>query len=144
MSSACWPPAGLAALPTGDWDKCTSGVALGLLVLAWAPLGLALAPGLSMAMPVRVALLALGIVVLDLAVQALQVVNQSMIFAVRPDAHSRVVGCYMMFYAAGSGLGAVAGTAMHAVAGWDGVCLLGASVSLAALAFWRMTRDHAR
>jgi predicted MFS family arabinose efflux permease len=122
----------------------TSGVALALLVLAWVPLGLALAPGLPMGMPVRVALLALGIVVLDLAVQALQVVNQSMIFAVRPDAHSRVVGCYMMFYAAGSGLGAIAGTAIYAAAGWNGVCLLGATVSLAALTFWRMTRDWAR
>jgi len=118
----------------------TSGGALALLVLAWVPLGVALAPSLSLDMPARVGLLVLGIVVLDLAVQALQVVNQSMIFAVRPEAHSRVVGCYMMFYAAGSGLGAVGGTAMYAVAGWTGVCLLGAGVSLAALAFWRMTR----
>lgn len=122
----------------------TSAAALALLVLAWAPLGLALTPGLPMGTPARVALLALGIVVLDLAVQALQVVNQGMIFAVQPDAHSRVVGCYMMFYAAGSGLGAVAGTAMYAAAGWDGVCLLGAAVSVAALAFWRMTRDYVR
>lgn len=120
----------------------TSAAALVLLVLAWLPLGLALAPSLSIGMPARVALLALGIVVLDLAVQALQVVNQSMIFAVRPEAHSRVVGCYMMFYAAGSGLGAVAGTAMYAVAAWNGVCLLGAGVGLAALAFWWLTRDY--
>ncbi|GGY78292.1 MFS transporter [Pseudoduganella plicata] len=118
----------------------TSGAALALLVLAWVPLGLALTPSLALGMPARVALLALGIVALDLAVQALQVLNQSMIFAVRPEAHSRVVGCYMMFYAAGSGLGAVAGTAMYAVGGWAGVCLLGAGVGLAALAFWRMTR----
>ena len=118
----------------------TSGIALALLVLSWVPLSLALAPGLSLGMAARVGLLALGIVALDLAVQALQVINQSMIFAVRPDAHSRVVGCYMMFYAAGSGLGAVGGTATYALAGWGGVCLLGATVSLAALAFWRLTR----
>jgi predicted MFS family arabinose efflux permease len=118
----------------------TSGIALVLLVLAWVPLGLALAPWLSISIPTRIALLAFGIVVLDLAVQALQVINQSMIFTVRPEAHSRVVGCYMMFYAAGSGLGAVGGTAVYASGGWSGVCLLGAGVSLAALAFWRMTR----
>ncbi len=50
------------------------------------------------------------------------------------------VGCYMLFYAAGSGLGASAGTAMYAWAGWDAVSLLGAAISLAALAFWWFTR----
>ncbi|MEN1360514.1 MFS transporter, partial [Pseudomonas aeruginosa] len=55
-------------------------------------------------------------------------------------AHSRLVGCYMLFYAAGSGLGASAGTAMYAWAGWDAVSLLGAAISLAALAFWWFTR----
>lgn len=120
----------------------TSGVALTLLVLAWIPLGLALAPWLSLGVPARMGLLALGVVALDLAVQALQVINQSMIFTVRPDAHSRVVGCYMMFYAAGSGLGAVAGTAVYALAGWGAVCLLGAVVSVLALVFWRVTRDR--
>ena len=45
----------------------------------------------------------------------------------------------MMFYAAGSGLGAVAATRMYAAAGWLGVCALGAGVSLAALVFWAVT-----
>ncbi|MEN1341849.1 hypothetical protein AAIG86_29120, partial [Pseudomonas aeruginosa] len=58
----------------------------------------------------------------------------------RPRAVSRLVGCYMLFYAAGSGLGASAGTAMYAWAGWDAVSLLGAAISLAALAFWWFTR----
>ncbi|MEQ0921992.1 MFS transporter, partial [Pseudomonas aeruginosa] len=40
----------------------------------------------------------------------------------------------------GSGLGASAGTAMYAWAGWDAVSLLGAAISLAALAFWWFTR----
>ncbi|MDF5884003.1 MFS transporter [Pseudomonas aeruginosa] len=37
-------------------------------------------------------------------------------------------------------LGASAGTAMYAWAGWDAVSLLGAAISLAALAFWWFTR----
>ena len=60
--------------------------------------------------------------------------------AIDPRAHSRLVGCYMLFYAAGSGLGASADTAMYAWAGWDAVSLLGAAISLAALAFWWFTR----
>jgi len=43
-------------------------------------------------------------------------------------------------YAAGSGLGAAATTAVYAAAGWQGVCLLGSAVSLLALMFWFATR----
>lgn len=108
----------------------TSGVALGLLAAAWLPLAFT---GQSLWA------LAAGIIVLDLAGQAIHVTNQSMIFSRHPQAHSRVVACYMMFYAAGSGLGAVAATRMYAAAGWLGVCALGAGVSLAALVFWAVT-----
>ncbi|WP_324186321.1 MFS transporter, partial [Pseudomonas paraeruginosa] len=80
---------------------------------------------------------------LDLAGQAIHVLNQSLVFAIDPRAHSRLVGCYMLFYAAGSGLGASAGTAMYAWAGWHGVSLLGAAISLVALLFWWLTRGEA-
>lgn len=101
-----------------------------LLTLAWLPLGL-LGSGLVW--------LVAGIVLLDLAGQAIHVLNQSMIFRAHPQSHSRLVGCYMLFYAVGSGLGAFAGTHMYAWAGWSGVCWLGAGVSLSALLFWRLT-----
>jgi len=42
----------------------------------------------------------------------------------------------MLFYAVGSGLGAISTTLTWAAAGWAGVCLLGAAVSLLALGFW--------
>ena len=57
--------------------------------------------------------------------RAIHVLNQSMIFSAHPQSHSRLVGCYMLFYAVGSGLGARAGTHMYARAGWSGVCWLG-------------------
>lgn len=82
----------------------------------------------------------IGIVLLDLGGQALHVTNQSLIFRTRPEAHSRLVGLYMLFYAVGSGLGAIGTTATYAAAGWQGVCLLGAAVSLLALMFWWATR----
>lgn len=126
----------LAAGRAGKWadrgyGQRTSAAALVMLLIAWWPLSLmAWSP---------VALL-VGIVLLDLGGQALHVTNQSMIFRTRPEAHSRLVGLYMLFYALGSGLGAVSTTAVYARAGWQGVCLLGASVSLLALLFWLMTR----
>lgn len=51
-----------------------------------------------------------------------------------------MIGMYMLFYALGSGLGAAAGTAVFAHDGWQGVCLLGFSLSALALVFWLATR----
>ncbi|MBX4739933.1 MFS transporter [Klebsiella sp. CVUAS 10975.2] len=126
----------LAAGRAGKWvdrgyGQRTSAVALVMLLVAWWSLSL---------MAWSPAALLAGIVLLDLGGQALHVTNQSMIFRTRPEAHSRLVGLYMLFYALGSGLGAVSTTAVYARAGWQGVCLLGASVSLLALLFWLMTR----
>ncbi|RDT03083.1 MFS transporter, partial [Burkholderia contaminans] len=46
-------------------------------------------------------------------------------------------------YSAGSGLGAIASTMMYARAGWTGVCVLGAVVSVAALGVWAATLRRA-
>lgn len=126
----------LAAARAGKWAdrgyaRRTSGIALLALVLAWWPLSL---------MEVSLWALAIGIVLLDLGGQALHVTNQSLIFRTRPDAHSRLVGLYMLFYAVGSGLGAIGTTVTYAHFGWQGVCLLGALVSLLALVFWWLTQ----
>lgn len=126
----------LAAARAGQWAdrgyaRRTSGLALMLLLLAWWPLSL---------MEVSLWALVMGIVLLDLGGQALHVTNQSLIFRTRPDAHSRLVGLYMMFYAVGSGLGAISTTVTYARFGWQGVCTLGASVSLLALVFWWVTQ----
>lgn len=126
----------LAAARAGQWadrghGERTSALALAALLVAWWPLSL---------MDLSLWALIVGIVLLDLGGQALHVTNQSMIFRTRPEAHSRLVGLYMLFYAAGSGLGAISTTATYAYAGWQGVCFLGAAVSLSALLFWIATR----
>ncbi|KWB38229.1 hypothetical protein WL34_01260 [Burkholderia cepacia] len=110
--------------------EATTGAALALLACSWLPLAF----GDS-----SIAWLVVGIVLLDVGGQAVHVVNQSMILGTRPDAHARLVGCYMLFYSAGSGLGAIASTMMYARAGWTGVCVLGAVVSVAALGVWAAT-----
>jgi predicted MFS family arabinose efflux permease len=127
----------LAAARAGRWadrgyGQRTSAVALALLLLAWWPLSL---------MGWSLAALVAGIVLLDLGGQALHVTSQSMIFRTRPEAYSRLIGLYMLFYAIGSGLGAISTTATYAHAGWRGVCLLGSGVSLLALLFWWATRQ---
>ncbi len=84
--------------------------------------------------------LMIGIVLLDLAVQAVHVTNQTMILPLHAEARSRLTAGYMVFYSIGSASGSIASTHVYAHYGWGGVCLLGASVSAAALLFWAMTR----
>ncbi len=112
------------------WGQTVTGVSLALMLAAWVPIAL---------LPHSLWLLILGVVVLDLAIQAVHVTNQSIIFAVRPAARSRLVGGYMVFYSIGSGGGSIASTLAYAQAGWAGVCALGAAISASALVVWRLT-----
>ncbi|OMF84240.1 MFS transporter [Paenibacillus sp. FSL R7-0333] len=109
----------------------TTGVALTLLLLSWLPI--------SYTTHSLLALIA-GIILLDLAVQAVHVTNQSMILNLRPEARSRITAGYMVFYSIGSATGSIASTSIYAYAGWTGVCVLGAAVSALALIFWTLTR----
>lgn len=118
---------GLADRGRGQW---VTGLALLLLAASWGPIAL---------LPSSLPALILGVVLLDLAVQAVHVTNQSLIFALRPEAHSRLVAGYMVFYSIGSALGAIASTAAYAAAGWSGVCMLGSALSVLALVFWAAT-----
>jgi predicted MFS family arabinose efflux permease len=114
--------------------QTVTGASLGLLAISWAAI---------LCLPASLPIFLLGVVALDFAVQAVHVTNQTLIFAARPEARSRLVGGYMVFYSAGSALGAIASTTIYAYAGWPGVCALGLTFSLLALAFWWMTRATA-
>ncbi len=109
----------------------TTGISLTLLLVSWLPI--------SLTERSLWALIA-GVILLDLAVQAVHVANQSMIYNVRPEARSRLAGAYMIFYSTGSAVGSIASTLIYARAGWTGVCLLGAALSGLALLFWGLTR----
>ncbi|MFC6647779.1 MFS transporter [Paenibacillus rhizoplanae] len=109
----------------------TTGVALTLLLISWLPISYT---------PHSLLALIIGIILLDLAVQAVHVTNQSMILNLRPEARSRLTAGYMVFYSIGSATGSIASTSMYAYSGWSGVCLLGATVSALALIFWALTR----
>ncbi|MEC0269524.1 MFS transporter [Paenibacillus anseongense] len=108
-----------------------TGVALILLLISWLPISYTQHSLLA---------LVVGIVLLDLAVQAVHVTNQSMILTLRPEARSRLTAGYMIFYSIGSATGSIASTSIYVYSGWNGVCLLGAIVSALALQFWVVTR----
>lgn len=131
----------LAASPTGrladkGYAEHATGTAFAILALSWAVLWW---------MQSAILLLVLGIVLLDVAVQTIHVLNQSLIFNTKSDNHSRLVSCYMLFYAVGSGIGAIVSTSLYARYGWSGVCIAGAVISVIGLIFWQRTRsDMAR
>jgi len=122
----------LAARRSGRWadqglGQRVTGISLAILTLSWLPIAFAQSSLIA---------LVCGVVLLDFAVQAVHVTNQSLIFAARPDAQSRMVGAYMFFYSVGSALGAAAATQVYALWGWIAVSLLGALISAAALVLW--------
>ncbi|MGX8905058.1 MFS transporter [Streptomyces netropsis] len=112
-------------------SRRTTGIALALLTASWLPLAFT-----------RSSLWALlgGVILLDLAVQAVHVTNQTLIYALHPDAGSRLIGGYMVFYSIGSATGAIAATSLYTVVGWGAVCALGAAFSCLAFALWAFTR----
>ena len=125
----------LAASRAGRWTdhgfgQRTTGIALALMLVAWGPIAL---------LPHSILWLVIGVVIIDFGLQATHVTNQAMIYRVRPEAQSRLTAAYLLFYSIGSALGSSASTWIYALAGWIGVCLLGAGTSATALLFWAAT-----
>jgi predicted MFS family arabinose efflux permease len=78
--------------------------------------------------------LVIGVIVMDVGVQAAQISNQTRIYAIRPDARSRVNTVYMVCYFIGGALGSACGAAAWRHFGWLGVCAVGlAAAAVAAL-----------
>ncbi len=110
--------------------QATTGGALALMLVAWLPIAL---------VHESIVAFVIGLLLVDVALQAVHVTSQTMIYALDPAARSRLVGVYMVFYSAGSAAGSIAATAIYAWAGWTGVCLLGAGISTVALAVWALS-----
>ncbi|MCP3418097.1 MFS transporter [Bradyrhizobium brasilense] len=109
------------------WAQRTTGLSLLLMLAGWVPIA---------CLNTSLWLVVAGVLMIDFAVQAIHVTNQSLIVAARPDAASRLVGGYMVFYSIGTGFGAISSTMAYAAAGWPGVCVLGAAISACALLYW--------
>ncbi len=80
------------------------------------------------------AALIIGIVVLDIGTQGMQITNQAVIYALRPDARSRINSAYMVCYFLGGAVGSVSAGALYGTHGWAGACLLGAGFGMLTLA----------
>ncbi|VCU68434.1 Inner membrane transport protein YnfM [Pigmentiphaga humi] len=124
----------LAAAPVGrllDRGKGDAVMGAGLLCMlaSWLPLALGQA---------SIALLALGIVALDVAAHALHVGNQNAVYQIRPDARSRLAAAYMTCYFLGGAAGSAVSAWAYARGGWGLVAAAGAACAACAMGVWAM------
>jgi predicted MFS family arabinose efflux permease len=86
--------------------------------------------------------LVIGVIVLDLGVQAGHVANQTRIYAIDPAARGRLNTVYMFMYFVGGSLGSYGGALAWTHWGWPGVCTVAIAVLATALtAYLSRTRN---
>ncbi len=86
----------------------------------------------------------LGVILLDLGVQTGHVANQTRIYALVPEARSRLNTVYMVTYFLGGSLGSALGAFGWSHWRWNGVCAAGALQLMLALAVraWAHSRTQ--
>lgn len=107
--------------------KLITTIGLVLLLLSWAPIGFAKASLIAFI---------IGVLVLDLAVQAVHVTNQSTLYRILPEARNRLTAGYMTSYFIGGALGSLLSGYAYEKAGWEGVAVSGAILSVVSLIIW--------
>lgn len=108
-------------------QRLTTGVTAALLALAWIPIVVGRH---------SLAALIVGVIVLDLAIQGIHITNQSQIYALHPEARSRLNSAYMTAYFAGGTLGSLAATLLYGAWGWTAVCAAGGFCGVVATGLW--------
>jgi predicted MFS family arabinose efflux permease len=126
----------LDARPRLRWPA--SGVAFTLMAGSFALIGLGgTHPGAG-----GLALLVIGVLLMDACVQGAHVTNQSVIYGLLPEARSRLTTVYITVMFLGGAAGSVAGAQAYEHAGWTGATLTAAGFSVLGLVFWLAVRRH--
>ncbi len=81
-----------------------------------------------------------GIVIYDLAVQGAHINNQAAVYALRPEARSRLTTALLLAGFFGMVVGSTLASIAYEAGGWAEVCAIGAALSAAAVAIWAATQ----
>jgi predicted MFS family arabinose efflux permease len=114
------PLAGRIADRRGPHAVILAGAAVALL--SWAAFGWNALAGLIA-----------GVVLLDFGMQGAMISNQHVIYALRPQAQSRLNTIYMTGIFIGGAIGSAGAMTAYARGGWSAVCLFGAALAATAL-----------
>jgi predicted MFS family arabinose efflux permease len=109
------------------WTRRSTGLTTGILTVSWLALWLGTR---------SIAALVVGVVLLDVGAQGIHITNQGVIYALAPDARSRINSAYMTFYFTGGAAGSALSAAVYSVSGWSGVCVLGACFAGLSFMIW--------
>ncbi|WP_372242524.1 MFS transporter [Pseudomonas sp. C1C7] len=114
-------------------SRSVIGASIGIVTLAYLLLAGA---------QTSLALLVLGVIVLDIGVQSGLVSNQTRAFAVDPKAQGRINSLYMTATFFGGAVGAVVSGWLMTRYGWSGIVVLGVALGLLALLIHWIGRPH--
>jgi predicted MFS family arabinose efflux permease len=90
------------------------------------------------------ALLIVGVLFMDAAVQSSNLLGQSVIYGLLPQARSRITAIYMTTMFIGGALGSVAGAHAYESWGWPGACAAAAAFPAVGLLGWLAAGRHER
>ncbi|WP_329429747.1 MFS transporter [Streptosporangium sp. NBC_01495] len=85
-----------------------------------------------------------GVIVLDLAHQAVLNSSQNVLYALRPEARNRINSAFMTSLFLGGAVGSALTSVVWVNGGWTGVCVLGATLSAGTVALWVLERVTVR
>jgi predicted MFS family arabinose efflux permease len=109
-------------------------ISLGIVVLASSYALLWGAEEARLPFAAHIAALAVGVIILDVGAQMIQIANQTRIFGLDPSARSRLNTVYMTIYFSGAAAGSALATVAWTHWKWNGVCGLAITfIALAAL-----------
>jgi len=118
-------------LHDAGWSVRASGLGWALVVVAF---GLAALAGRS------VVLVVVAILLLDVAIQGVNILNQTRMFAVSGEARSRLNTAFVTSNFLCGAVGSVLASVLWSAGGWPAVTLCGAGLALVALVVWAFGR----
>jgi predicted MFS family arabinose efflux permease len=84
--------------------------------------------------------LVIGVIIMDMGVQATHISNQAIILALKPEARNRINTIYMVSYFVGGALGTFLASRIWDSYQWTGICVLGIVLSSIAIVVHLLTR----
>ncbi|SFK96196.1 Predicted arabinose efflux permease, MFS family [Streptosporangium canum] len=111
--------------------QAVTGAGTVLLVASWT----AITAGAS-----TLVWLLVGVIVLDLAHQAVLNSSQNVLYALRPEARNRINSAFMTCLFVGGAVGSALAAVVWVHSGWTGVCVLGATFSAGTVVLWVLER----